>query len=579
MHRIRKRLTERNVLICLLIFFICLTIWIVTVPYEPLNDKADATANLIWKDYYKDGRYAVPYDEWQQEGHPNSQSSVVEIDGEPLVVNEKGPGHAIFCMVLGKATGTFFAGLMVISTYMLGRRVFNWRVGAMASVIIMTNLVVMVMWHRYLWVDSSTMPLCVLGMWLFVESGLRIKKYIETRGAERNKDLMMAFLFGLGGGVSFGAAVSTRYTVGIMVIAPVIYVLALFIKAIIQRLKKRDIKGAIKNLGRALFMLLPFLIGLFIILVPLMNYNNTYFGGPFRSGYDATTIQDYQKSGDLEPRNQTDYLKSNWGDKLKTIGSNAVTLFPVMVQRILALIMVPYAVWKLRKRPILYLLLPWMLLIFIAFFSLTWVGMYANLVNVYHEPRYAMPAYPAIALMAAYSIDSICIKGPGHRKGGPGTREAAFAIAMVAMLVLPGMVQAHTHFSDLRDGFGKERPPNQPAKPDDTVILTIDELYKDPFRVNDNLIEIRGCEVTYIEKGIGGEVIWFNVTDRSSPETVLVRPVEYPQGELPPLDIGTRVLVSGMFEFRDQNTNNKPDPGELVVKVKYGTKDRIEIIK
>ncbi|MFO7619529.1 MAG: hypothetical protein R6W91_07770, partial [Thermoplasmata archaeon] len=142
--------TERNAVLAIVILFTVLTIWIASVPYDPSVDKADATTNDIWIEYYGQGTYHIPYDEWD---HPPTQSVVVEYRGEYVVVNEKGPGH-VMAMLPFRAIGAeflfgpFMAGLAVLGTYMLGKRLLGWHLGFMASLLVMVNLTVIVMWHR-----------------------------------------------------------------------------------------------------------------------------------------------------------------------------------------------------------------------------------------------------------------------------------------------------------------------------------------------------------------------------------------------------------------------------------------------
>ena len=184
-------MNERNVIYLIIILFIIITLWIVLVPYEPMKwDKADATTNRIWVDNYAKGIYEIPFEDWN---YKPTQSVVVEHDGEFVVVNEKGPGHVIMLLPfhflrLEFLFGPFMAGLAVMATYLLGRRLVNWRVGAIASVLVMTNITVLVMWYRYLWTDASTMHMLIFSMWLLVEANHQINKKVPELDPDKEKN-------------------------------------------------------------------------------------------------------------------------------------------------------------------------------------------------------------------------------------------------------------------------------------------------------------------------------------------------------------------------------------------------------
>lgn len=560
--------TERNFLIGLFIVIVVMNIWIATVPYDPIDgDKADATTNVVWQDYYREGKWVVPFDEWQADNNPPTQSGVIEIDGEPYVVNEKGPAHAIFTMVLGPLTGTVFLVIGVVSTYMLGRRVFNWRVGAIASLLVLTNLTVIIMWHRFFWVDTSTTHLMVLGIWLFVESGISMKDYIYKGEKGMSKNLAKALLLGFAGGVAFGASVSTRYTVGIVVIAVVIYPLALYFALIRKYLKERDMKQAFKNVLRACVLLLPFILGLMLVLIPLMNYNNTYFGGPFNSGYDPMAIRDYERSqGDITARNQTSWVTTNPMQKVENLFENTFLLTPILIFRMPGLIFVPLAVWKLRRRPILYLLLPWLILVLFAFLVMDWVGGYSNAYTLVQEPRYHLPSLPPVALLAGYALDQF------SKKSNPGRRSAAFVVTVVIMLALPGVLMAEAHFKDVREGKLGQKPPQDKNQ---VTVVVIGDLYHRADRLDGGPVDIRTAIVEFIDYEPQGEIRAFDISDSSDTRNVTVRPSDFPPGTLPTLEVGDQVSVKGILKWVDRDQNKKVDEGEILVNVKYGTPDEI----
>jgi hypothetical protein len=559
----RANLTEKNFIRFLIVAFILMTIWIVTVPYDPLRwDKADATANLLWKDYYLEGVYAIPYEDW--DNTVRTQSTVVEINDEFYVVNEKGPGHAWLCAVLGGATGTVLAAVAVFSTYMLGRRIFNWRVGAVASLIVMTNTVVIIMWHRYLWTDASTMHLMVLSIWLFVESAHRLRNWLDWR---EEGSLVPAIALGIFGGLAFGGSVSTRYPVGLVIFAIGIYALALYGRDYLDAIKSRDVRNLLRSFRNSVVLLLPFLLGLLIILVPLLNYNNTYFGGHLKSGYDGTAIHEFDpSSGEAPARNQSIWFQRNPLEKIENIWNNFFILFPVYIVKTPAIILVPYGIWRLRRNTSIALLLPWFLIIYLTYMSLKWVSMYLNAMNIVWEPRYFMPALPPMAIMAGVALDGI-----SARMGKKKRREAAVVLAITGMLVLGGLIPATQNFKEIREGMFTDRPPKQPA--DQFEVVTTDQLVSNPQRYHEKLVEIRDATIVWVREDPVGDKDLFGIQSVGSSSNITVRWEEFDDPDHPTIEVGIRVAARGLF----RNEIGPPPDNEQVplLNIKSGTKDRV----
>src|SRR3990170_2947892 len=163
-------LTRRNLLLGLAAAWLVPTV--PAAPYAPMGDLYDATTNYIWTREYDRGVFHIPYDEWT---YPVTQSSVVWYEGEYVVVNEKGPGHALLIVpfyLLGAESlfAPLLVGLAVLSTYLLGKRLFGWTAGFVAAAAVLVNLNVIVMWHRYYWTDAATMHLLVASAALLVEA-------------------------------------------------------------------------------------------------------------------------------------------------------------------------------------------------------------------------------------------------------------------------------------------------------------------------------------------------------------------------------------------------------------------------
>jgi hypothetical protein len=331
--------------------------------------------------------------------------------------------------------------------------------------------------------------------------------------------------------------------------------------------------------------LLPFLLGLLIVLIPLMNYNNTYFGGPFKSGYDAASLVEYARSPSAKvvPRNQSDYLATDPMGKVNLVAHNAVALAPVMLERMMFLIFVPVAIWKLWKRPIFWLLLLWGLVIIVGFYSMSWVDRYATMSPPW-EPRYQMPAIPAFALLGAQGLYTIS-KGidkavHGHKGGFAGP---VFAIIVVGMIVFLNVAPVEQYFHDARSGNFNGTPKNNgpPGGPGGggAPIVTISKVYTNGQDFADKLLQINGCNVVAVHLDPGGQVHDFNMTDPSTTQNLTVAFIDYPSGTVPPVKVGSKVTVNGMFKWQDKNSNGKVDIGEPILTVKYLTQDKVIIEK
>jgi hypothetical protein len=582
--RLSSIFSERNFLLGLMVLFIVMTIWVASVPYDPIKgDIADASTNAIWSEYYKEGKFAVTYDQWKADNRSITQSSVIEKDGKVYIVNEKGPAHAIFTMVLGKATGTVFAAVATIATYMLGRRIFNWKVGAIASLFVLTDISIIVMWYKDYWVDASTVHLLILAMWLFVESGLKMKAYFEKKD---KRALKLSVMLGIAAGISFGASIATRYTVAIVLVPAIVYIFVTFGKPLVHWIKHRDLKGLGGTIGHMVVYLLPFLLGLLIVLIPLMNYNNTYFGGPFKSGYDAASLVEYARSPSAKviARNQSDYLATDPLGKVDLVLHNAGALAPVMLERMMFLVFVPIAIWKLWKRPIFWLLLLWGLVIMIGFYSMSWVDRYATMAPPW-EPRYQMPALPAFALLGAqglYTLAKGLDKAVHGLKGG--FAGPVFAIVIVGLIVFLNVAPTEQYFHDARlgnfNGTPKNKgPPGGGGGGGGAPVVTIMMVYTNGQNFNDKLLQVNGGHVVAVHTAPNGQVQGFDMTDPSTSQNLTVAFLDYPSGTVPPVKVGSKVMVNGMFKWQDKNSNGKVDVGEPVLTVKYLTQDKVTIEK
>ncbi|MEW5937113.1 MAG: hypothetical protein AB1665_04755 [Candidatus Thermoplasmatota archaeon] len=573
MSAILKHLTERNCLIVFCALFALLAVWIASVPYEPMKwDLADATTNYIWTGYYAEGRFHVTWDEWTRDwGNLRTQSSVAEYDGQYVVVNEKGPGLAAMLVPFRMAgTELLFAPLMiayaVLGTYVLGKRILGWRTGIVASCFVLTNLTVLVMWHRYYWTDAATMHLLVLALALFLESFYYLNgRTLDPREVLKpsQRDRLAGAALGLLAGLIFGAAVSTRYAVALVGIAMPCYLLTFYLVKLWPELRKGALRKAICG-ARGLIVVMPFLLGLMLVLVPLMQYNTAYFGGPFRSGYDATKLTDFDPAAGLEPRNTSAAWSADLFDIFDTAVRNFFLLLPILVSRMPFILLAPVGFWFLRKKPWLALLLPWMVIAMGTYLSLSWVAMYARFERlVPWEPRYFMPAIPPLAIAGAIALDSLAFKF--IRVKGVDLRNAAgaiFVLIVVGIIALWGLAPAAAHFSEIGPGY---RTPGGPPPPL-AMNVTIDQLLKNPNEYLQRFVRLENVSVV--------EVIPMGLVVQSSDaQRIAVRLDSWPHGTLPQFRVGDRVDLGGIFMME-----SLPDqPPRYFMNVKYGTEDYIRL--
>ena len=579
-------MTERNCFILLLVLFVVLSIFIASMPYLPKTDLADATTNDIWIEYYSKGIYSVPYSEWTHT--TMTQSAVVVYNGVYTVVNEKGPGHVMMMIpfhVLGVEFlfGPVMMAFAVFSTYMLGKRLLGWRVGFLAAVLVLTNVTVLAMWYRYYWTDASTMHTLVLSVWLLVEANYWFngKSLDVNRGqSATTKQRILAVGLAVLSGLSFGASVSTRYATALIVAAILFYLAAFYLVRSWPHLKERHFLNALKGTSGFWVLLAVFLLGLMLVLVPLMEYNTEYFGGPFRSGYDATLLMDFDPARGLVPRNTSSVWSSGILSSLSTTFVNFVLVLPVLMLRIPALLFLPVGIWVLRKRPLLLtFLLLWIIINLVTYLSLGWMDRYANLpmiAGVMHEPRYFMPSLPPIAITAGMGM--IGFARWTVRTTAPGgidpdrnkVRKALVTGAIIGILALSGLAPAASYFAIMEYGGALPPGPGGPPPPQ-PVAVTTDQPGDNPAVYNGSIVRIVGAVVL----GVNGNVARVLSPGSIRTDGIAVRLEGFPPGQLSQVHAGDRVEVAGRFVVR-LLPNQELD---TFISVKYDTPDLLRVLR
>jgi hypothetical protein len=89
-------------------------------------------------------------------------------------------------------------------------------------------------------------------------------------------------------------------------------------------------------------------------------------------------------------------------------------LSPTLLFRMPAFIITPLGLWFLRKnKPVIILLVLWILIGLFTYLSLSVVTMYTGwdfIINRAHEPRYFMPVIPASAILGAIGINYLAFE-------------------------------------------------------------------------------------------------------------------------------------------------------------------------
>jgi hypothetical protein len=321
------------------------------------------------------------------------------------------------------------------------------------------------------------MSLLVLSIWLAVESNY----WINGKSLEPGRSLSssrrqkgMAISLGVLAGLSFGLSISTRYATALILVPILLYLVIFYAIRAWPSLRRRDVKAAIRSSLRMWPLLVVFAIGLLCVLVPLTAYNTEYFGGPFLSGYDGTTLQQFSQLGNTTVRDTSTEWISSSTDSLSTVFSNFVTILPVLIARMPFLVLLPIGVWIIRRAyPLVALLITWVAINFYTYLSISWVSMYASMpAQILYEPRYFIPAIPALALLAGVAIARISRSAAqwsvGRKRANRGDRQpfaVTLALLLTVALVLCSLVPAMAFFSAPGQAGGNGPPQGQPDGP------------------------------------------------------------------------------------------------------------------
>jgi hypothetical protein len=183
-----------------------------------------------------------------------------------------------------------------------------------------------------------------------------------------------------------------------------------------------------------------------------------------------------------------------------------------------------------------------------------------------------------LAILAGFAIHEVGrrLESSSGRAGRPRTN-AAFALTVVAMLALSGILPAEANFADVRENGMSNVPGGQPP-PEQPTVVTVARVYAEANLLNNRPVQLNRAHVALVERAGGtGQVVSFQVHDPSSPLNLTVRPLDFPPGTLPDIWQGQVVTVFGRCGWQDVDRDGRVDPGEPSINVKHGTPDHIVV--
>ncbi|MFA5897402.1 MAG: glycosyltransferase family 39 protein, partial [Thermoplasmata archaeon] len=347
--------------------------------------------------------------------------SVVRVDGRYYVVNRWAPGYQI---LLGLSLQTDVEDSLTVllmvaaaaSVYLLARRLFEWRVAFLAATLLVTCTLALIMVFLAGMADYASMTFALLGLSLFVE------------GLDGDPKRFREALLLLASGIAFGVAVWMRYSTVTLGVAPAAY---LVVRAL-SEWRAASPRSLVPPLKRLVRRGAPFLIGLFILGLPLAAYNVTYFGSPLAAGYNFGTLQVVGEGEDATAQLTSGSFYENFNPSA-ALGSAPLRLAWLVALAPFVLVL-PVAVLRHWRRLPTHLLLWTFLANFLLYIFVPWVATWASSpVRSMEDMRYFLPGIPSAAVLAALVLRGEIAEG-GWRKW--------LAIALVVAFVAAGFAGA-----------------------------------------------------------------------------------------------------------------------------------------
>jgi len=528
---------------------------------------------------------------------PPLASGLAVVDGEYHYVNHWPPGPSVVISWLIYVGAEPFFGLLVVvllsvSTWGVARRIFGWKVAALATFMAMTSGITLQLYFGQWMGDLSSTAFAMGGLWLFLISVEKWKKSrcVDEKNGKENRDrvneridwdeessekktngtsghghpFMGKWIFPISlallSGILFGASVTMRYSTIVACFMPYLYFLGLSIKeawAKRERRKssKKHRRGFFKSffskrsLGSWAGIIIPLTIGMIIIGSILMCYNAKYFGGPLNSGYQTQNIvavinTDTSGNQTLESYEPPNTFFESYFIWSEDDTENAPYIFQYMLIFVPILFLSLPALWFLRKEPLMYSLFAWIILTFVIYLSQGWV-----LKRTIEDIRYYSPLIPPCAILGGALLVRLGQGGSWGKSSRVKKRTAMGISIFIIALLLVATVSAGNYAIEERTEKSKMRPPPGGINgPFNIMEVAIPRLLEDPSEYRGKKITVIYGVVDRIFDPVKGVVL---VRDERTPDKkVFLNPINPIQG----MELEMKLEVTGIFRPPDNSS-------------------------
>lgn len=525
---------------------------------EPLG-KTDGKGILTMSYRLSAGEHRLVADKRADGYEPPLASGVALVNGEYHYINHwpPGPSVAISWLIhigMEDLFGTIIVGLLCLGTWGVARRTFGWQTAALATFLSLTCGITLQLYFGQWMGDLSSTAFVVFGLWLFLLARDRYKSLwhfrapgerddgiAEDRNANDNENgyrrhrrsgapripeedtklplpkrsgHWLPVGLSITAGIFFGVGVTMRYSTIVACFMPYILFIGLLAKGswsrrektgsakrpgnvefvlFIKRLLTRD------NLMRGLIIVVPLTLGMAAIGLILMDYNSTYFGGPFNSGYQTqnimavitTDVSGNRSLTDQEPPNSFFESYFVWGEDDR---ENAPYVFRYIAIFIPFSFAVLPALWFRRKEPLTCALLCWIVLTLVIYLSQGWV-----LKRTVEDIRYYAPLIPPASILSSSMMVGIWRTGNTVPSKKSITRRMSRAGLVIAvMLMLVGTVMAGDNAIHERIGNNNGPPGNDGKGLQNEPRLPIGLLLEEPEKYEGKSVTLVNCMVDRI---------------------------------------------------------------------------------
>ncbi|MEM3341617.1 MAG: hypothetical protein QW728_02890, partial [Thermoplasmata archaeon] len=319
---------------------------------------------------------------------------VAEVEGDYMLVPHWAPGYPALLALLSFVSLDGIATLLMLwlSTgciYLISRRRWGFIAGSFsASVWMFTPLVLSMVYSRYM-ADFPTTAFATFGLFFLDRATSTDRTFLR-----RSIELVVA-------GLLFGLAVTMRYSTVVVLACPAFIMSRWIISCFF---KKRKFAFDSRALKEVLTLTVCFCIGALLIGIPLMIYNNTYYGGPLRAGYQLPQSvivgsPTNSQSNSAETEDNQDFFTSRFN-----IDSSVFKSIPRKVSFLFFMCPVLFlgAMAFFRKRDYFTISLAvWSLSIIIIYFSQSWACQWSSDdARSLEDVRYFLPAVPPMAIVS-----------------------------------------------------------------------------------------------------------------------------------------------------------------------------------